>query len=607
MVFGYLVTFFFNRGQIYEYSMKNSYNFTYYKWNDVLRLSPGQVSEANFILYGIGFDEYYEKTVYYGREITKIQKYKNLILEKNAPAELEKQKKDYIYLDRVKYTREEISEVYGWYSGCSASELDDKYQVAQAVTECLSYSQEYERYVRYVIDHSQKLSDVRIFGEETKEDIKNKGKEYSNLLDIRIRACIPAGFEKLLANPFGDLMAVLMILICAFTVSVNPDKQREAMLNGKNGRALYNSLILAGLVCLFLLEAVAVSRIFEIGGLRYPVQTVTRYRTCTVNISMGMFLLFRTVLKVFAYYVFYILLTLLLARKRYRFAIAVLGTGLILEAAVLKETVVDIAGIFRLEKLLLYRHMEMYGFIVVSALALTVLLIILEFRVRSITLEEKKKTEQEYLADINEKYNTMRTLRHDMNNHLSAVLLLMNEGRNEEAKKYLTGLAGEASDIGNIRKTGMKALDLLLWNKYSSAVSSGIDILLNIEDDYTDITVSEYEMCSLFANIIDNAIEAVKSLKKAESSTPEDDIWRKRDNGRITLRTARQMDMLCIFCENPYAKIEKENGIHITTKKDKENHGLGLKQIRRIAAKHGGTVNIDDSDGVFRISVIMNI
>ena len=86
------------------------------------------------------------------------------------------------------------------------------------------------------------------------------------------------------------------------------------------------------------------------------------------------------------------------------------------------------------------------------------MLIIMEFRFRSFVTAERKQAEQEYLTEINDKYNEMRTLKHDMNNHLSAVLFLMNAGRNEEAKKYLTELTDAASNAGNIRKMSIFAL-----------------------------------------------------------------------------------------------------------------------------------------------------
>ena len=588
IVFGCLVTLFFNRNQMYDYTVGKDDQLTRYRWGGyVLKLSPAQVNEANFILQGIEYDEYYEKTEYYDEEIFKIQKYKNLILEKNAIGEIEKANKDYVYLDRVKYTREEIYKVYGWYNNYTASQIDDKYRIYMAVYGALSYAKEYESYVRYVIDHSQKLSEIRIFNDDTKTDIKNKGIEYSALSDIKMRAYITAGFEKLLDNPFGNMMAFLMTIICAVIASGDLVKRKKSVINESSGRGLYSGLFIAALICLFLLEGVAVNQTFDIDGFRYPIQTVTGYKNTTVNISMGLFLILRTILRVLAYYVIYNILMHIVIKKRYWISLVVLGLGLILEFSVLSGGLFDITGIFSLEKMLIFSHKEMYGFILVSVLLMTIILIVLEFRFRSFVSEERKLAEQEYLAEINEKYTEMRTLKHDINNHLTAVLFLMNEGKNDEAKKYLTELTDAASNTGNIRKTGMKALDLLLWNKHSLAVSKGIEFKMSIEDDYSDITISEYEMCSLLANIIDNAIEA--------------------DPGWIMLRTARQMDMLCIFCENPYAKVEKENGSYITTKKDKENHGLGLKQIRRIAGKHGGTVSIDDSDGVFKISVIMNI
>jgi sensor histidine kinase regulating citrate/malate metabolism len=66
--------------------------------------------------------------------------------------------------------------------------------------------------------------------------------------------------------------------------------------------------------------------------------------------------------------------------------------------------------------------------------------------------------------------------------------------------------------------------------------------------------------------------------------------------------------MIFIYCENPYISLdlELENENYVTTKKDKENHGMGLKQIAHIAKKYGGTVKMDTAEGMFKISVLMN-
>ena len=117
IVFEYFVTYFYNRSQMYEYTAAKDDIQVHYRWDGYgLQLSSEQVNEANYILQGIGYDEYYEKTDHYANEIVKIQKYKTLIIENRALSELEKSGKNYIFINKVRYTREEITKVYNWYS-----------------------------------------------------------------------------------------------------------------------------------------------------------------------------------------------------------------------------------------------------------------------------------------------------------------------------------------------------------------------------------------------------------------------------------------------------------------------------------------------------------
>jgi sensor histidine kinase regulating citrate/malate metabolism len=305
--------------------------------------------------------------------------------------------------------------------------------------------------------------------------------------------------------------------------------------------------------------------------------------------------------------VLFLALELALLKKKYRTLIVLSALLGLLEIAVLKGTPFDLLNVVRFEKTLGNSYKGILIFIAITSVILLILIIVFELWYHSYRNLERERAENKYLADINEKYNEMRTIKHDMNNHLAAILFLMDEGKNDEARRYIRELTGVTSKTANIRKTGMKALDLLLWNKVSQASAKKIDIEMQLDDEYREISISEYEMCSMFANIIDNAIEAVEKLKTLDRNTKETSGDEKKESRKIILRTSRQMEMMCVFCENPYAETKKENGNFVSTKKDAENHGLGLKQIRRIAEKHGGTMNIDDRDGVFRLSVIMNV
>lgn len=608
IAFGYLLTFLFNRNQMYEYNVRGKSN-NAYTWDNYLSflLTSKQVNAANEILSGLNYDEYAEKSDYFTQEANNLEKYKKLILEDKADIKINETDRDYIIIDGTRYYRDYINEITDRYEAYYPEMVDEQILNFRLSSASLRYALEYEQYVQYVIENSKKLSGIKVFNENTRNDIKSKGNDYEELTDVKIKAHLTAGFEKLIDNPFGDLMALLMVIISASIVVHYMRKTEENISVERRGNTVFKAIFVLGLGLLILGEIAAINYVFPVDGLRNPIQTVPRFKTCTLNISIGLFLVIRTLIKSALYYVLFLALELALLKKKYRTIIVISALLVLLEITLLKGTPCDLLNVVRLEKTLYYSYKEILIFIAITSFLLLILILVFELRYYSYMSLERERAEQKYLADINEKYNEMRTIKHDMNNHLAAILFLMDEGKNDEAKKYIRELTGVTSKTANIRKTGMKALDLLLWNKVSLASTKNIDIEMQLDDEYSEISISEYEMCSMFANIIDNAIEAVEKLKTLDRDTKETSGDEKKESRKIILRTSRQMEMMCVFCENPYAETKKENGNFVSTKKDAENHGLGLKQIRRIAEKHGGTMNIDDRDGVFRLSVIMNV
>ena len=253
---------------------------------------------------------------------------------------------------------------------------------------------------------------------------------------------------------------------------------------------------------------------------------------------------------------------------------------------------------------------------------------------RKSRLEAANEAEKCYIDDINEKYSQIRIMRHDMNNHLSAALMLLKDGKTEDAMQYLTELTNNMSSLKVISHTGVKALDMLLQNKAAYASEMGIVLNADISADLSEGQISDYELCSVCGNLIDNAFEAVIQLPPEERT--------------VSFTIKKQHEMLCIFCENKYLSVKKENGRYISTKTDTyaddreacsrksiqasgiepespqahgirpeslsehvkgseslQEHGLGLKSVMHIAAKHGGTVEINDDNNIFAVSVLI--
>ena len=172
-----------------------------------------------------------------------------------------------------------------------------------------------------------------------------------------------------------------------------------------------------------------------------------------------------------------------------------------------------------------------------------------------------------------------------------ARLIVKRVGGLIKSQKYLQEITIDLESTMPVARTGIHALDMILWNKISLAKENSITLQPAIDGMLTGLQITDYELCSLLGNLLDNAIEAVQKL-------PE-------ENRQISLRIGRQLDMLCIFCENPFATIQKEGNRFITLKADHQNHGLGLRQVKHIAHKYNGTVDIKTEDNIFSVSVLL--
>lgn len=137
-------------------------------------------------------------------------------------------------------------------------------------------------------------------------------------------------------------------------------------------------------------------------------------------------------------------------------------------------------------------------------------------------------------------------------------------------------------------KTGRNVLDALLFKKTEQAAEKGCKITFEIDCPISG-SASDYDLCTIFGNILDNAIEASNS------------------GDRISVKIGKQLDMLYISCKNPFSHKLKRRGDRIlTTKKDFASHGFGIMRVREIARRYGGDVNITAENDVFLMEILLN-
>lgn len=101
------------------------------------------------------------------------------------------------------------------------------------------------------------------------------------------------------------------------------------------------------------------------------------------------------------------------------------------------------------------------------------------------------------------------------------------------------------------------------------------------------------DLYALLGNAIDNAIEAVEQF-------PDPDM-------RVVSLTIRSQNGFVCFQTNNCCdtRPQQEDGLPLTTKADRANHGFGLKSIRYLAQKYGGTMCVSVQTGVFILQVTL--
>lgn len=138
-------------------------------------------------------------------------------------------------------------------------------------------------------------------------------------------------------------------------------------------------------------------------------------------------------------------------------------------------------------------------------------------------------------------------------------------------------------------KTGNEVLDVVLCEKAMTCQKSGISFSCMADGGRLGF-LTPVQTYSLFGNVIDNAVEAVKPLPLEERV--------------ISLSCREEGDVLVIEESNYFSGgLKLDHGLPATSKGDSSRHGFGTKSIQYIAAQYGGTMDIKVTDNMFFLTI----
>ena len=197
-----------------------------------------------------------------------------------------------------------------------------------------------------------------------------------------------------------------------------------------------------------------------------------------------------------------------------------------------------------------------------------------------------------YFQNYKEKQSDIAKFRHDWKNHMLLLQEMLNHEEYEKAKTYFTELSEKTVQSQQRILTGNEILDLILASKADELEQNQIQLTCNGRLE-TFHFMEDVDCCSLFSNLIDNAIEANLKLEQGRY---------------ITITTNRTNKLLYVEISNPMEDMARvvETGFQ-TTKKESEKHGIGLKNVYEIFRKYHIEYYIITNEQEFSIQMLFEI
>lgn len=179
-----------------------------------------------------------------------------------------------------------------------------------------------------------------------------------------------------------------------------------------------------------------------------------------------------------------------------------------------------------------------------------------------------------------------------MKNHLICINDLCSKEKYSELSDYVKTLQDSISTLETIFNTGNSIADSIINEKYSIMEKNHISFeLKGLFGE--NILIKPVHICTIFANAIDNAIEACMKIEEISHRRIDIEIKNSRNFLVLSFRNSIKEQLKL-----------KDNKIK-TSKQDEENHGFGLENIRAVVNKYKGDCEIKVIKDTFEISIVL--
>lgn len=197
---------------------------------------------------------------------------------------------------------------------------------------------------------------------------------------------------------------------------------------------------------------------------------------------------------------------------------------------------------------------------------------------------------KKHIGEVEKLYRDIRSMRHDMGNHIQTLEHLVAHNNMDDATEYLEHLKNEWDEVSPEIKTGSPVIDVILMEKLREAKERQIRFLSDFHYPH-NTKLNAFDLSVIMNNALNNCMENVSG-----------------DDPYISIYSFRKNSIFMITIKNSFGGQLNfgDSDLPETTKSGRE-HGMGLNNIRRVARMYMGDISLEQGNEEVILSIMMQV
>lgn len=197
---------------------------------------------------------------------------------------------------------------------------------------------------------------------------------------------------------------------------------------------------------------------------------------------------------------------------------------------------------------------------------------------------------KKHIGEVEKLYRDIRSMCHDMGNHIQTLEHLVAHNNMDDATEYLEHLKNEWDEVSPEIKTGSPVIDVILMEKLREAKERQIRFLSDFHYPH-NTKLNAFDLSVIMNNALNNCMENVSG-----------------DDPYISISSFRKNSIFMITIKNSFVGHLNfgDSDLPETTKSGRE-HGMGLNNIRRVARMYMGDISLEQGNEEVILSIMMQV